>query len=46
MRALPLALFTFLYEQRKARANEEEGIQQMLADGYTDFLKLSPSIPI
>jgi hypothetical protein len=42
---LPLALFTFLYEQRKARANEEEEIRQMLADGYTDFLKLSLQHP-
>ena len=42
---LPLALFTFLYEQRKSRANEEEEIQQMLADGYTDFLKLTLDHP-
>ena len=38
---LPLAIFVFVFEQRKARANEEEEIYQMLADGYTNFLKLS-----
>ena len=38
---LPLAIFFFVFEQRKERANEEEEIYQMLSDGYTDFLKLS-----
>lgn len=38
---LPLAIFTFLYEHRKERANEEEEIHQMLSSGYTDFLKLT-----
>ena len=38
---LPLAIFIFVYEQRKARINEEEEIYQMLADGYTNFLTLS-----
>ena len=38
---LPLAIFFFVFEQRKERVNEEEEIYQMLSDGYTDFLKLS-----
>ena len=38
---LPFAIFIFIYEQRKQRRNEEEEIYQQLADGYTDFLKLS-----
>lgn len=37
---LPLAIFTFLYEQRKERANEEEEVYQMLSNAYTDFLKV------
>ncbi|MCS6945239.1 MAG: hypothetical protein RMK97_07495 [Sutterellaceae bacterium] len=37
---LPLALFTFIYEQRKERANEEEEVYQMLSNAYTDFLKV------
>ncbi|MEO5324090.1 hypothetical protein PV773_12275 [Mesorhizobium sp. CC13] len=38
---LPLAIFIFVYEQRKERINEEEEIYQMLSDGYTNFLTLS-----
>lgn len=38
---LPLAIFFFVFEQRKERINEEEEIYQMLADGYTNFLTLS-----
>lgn len=38
---LPLAIFVFVFEQRKERINEEEEIYQMLADGYTNFLELS-----
>lgn len=37
---LPLAIFFFLYEQRKERANEEEEVYQMLSNAYTDFLKV------
>jgi len=37
---LPLALFIFIYEQRKERDNEEEETYQQLSDAYTDFLKL------
>lgn len=42
---LPLAIFFFVYEQRKERINEEEEIYQMLADGYTNFLTLSLDHP-
>ena len=42
---LPLAIFVFLYEQRKERANEEEEIFQRLSDGYTDFLRLALDNP-
>jgi len=42
---VPLAIFVFAYEQRRARVNEEEEIHQMLADGYTDFLKLTLDHP-
>lgn len=38
---LPLAIFIFVFEQRKERVNEEEEIYQMLSDGYTNFLTLS-----
>ena len=37
---LPLAIATFIWEQRKERENEEEEVYQMLSDAYTDFLKL------
>ncbi len=37
---LPLAIFVFLYEQRKERENEDEEAYQLLSDAYTDFLKL------
>ncbi|RUT31102.1 hypothetical protein EMQ25_09515 [Arsenicitalea aurantiaca] len=37
---LPLAIVIFVVEQRKQRANEEHEIQQLLADNYTDFLRL------
>lgn len=38
---LPLAIFVFLYEQRKQRENEEEGLYQSLSDEYKDFLRLT-----
>jgi hypothetical protein len=38
---LPLAIMTFMLEQRKERENEDEEVYQLLADNYTDFLKLS-----
>ena len=37
---LPLALLTFVLEQRKERQNEEEEIFQRLSDEYREFLKL------
>lgn len=38
--ALPLAIITFILEQRKERRNEEEEIFQRLSDEYREFLKL------
>jgi hypothetical protein len=37
---LPLAILTFVWEQRKERQNEEEEIFQRLSDEYREFLKL------
>ncbi len=37
---LPLAIYTFMLEQRKERENEDEEVYQLLSDAYTDFLKL------
>jgi hypothetical protein len=37
---LPLAIFVFIFEQRKERENEEEGVYQLLSDNYQDFLKI------
>lgn len=37
---LPLAILTFILEQRKERQNEEEEIFQRLSDEYREFLKL------
>lgn len=42
---LPLAILTFLMEQRKERENEEEEVYQLLSDAYTDFLKLMMANP-
>jgi len=39
--ALPLAIFIFYVEQRKERENEDEEVNQTLADAYVDFLKLA-----
>ena len=38
---LPLAIFVFLYEQKKERDNEEEEVYQLLSDAYQDFLKIT-----
>ena len=38
---LPLAIFVFIYEQRKERNNEEEEVYQLLSDNYQDFLKIA-----
>lgn len=37
---LPLAIYSFVWQQRKERENEEEEVYQFLSDAYTDFLKL------
>ena len=37
---LPLAILTFVMEQRKERQNEEEEIFQRLSNEYREFLKL------
>ncbi len=37
---LPLAIYTFVLEQRKERENEDEEVYQLLSEAYTDFLKL------
>jgi hypothetical protein len=37
---LPLAIYTFVLEQRKERDNEDEEVYQHLSDAYIDFLKL------
>ena len=37
---VPLAILTFVWEQRKERKNEEEEIFQRLSDEYREFLKL------
>jgi len=42
---LPLAIVTFMLEQRKERENEDEEVYQLLADNYTDFLKLVMANP-
>ncbi len=42
---LPLAIVTFILEQRKERENEDEEVYQLLADNYTDFLKLVMANP-
>jgi hypothetical protein len=38
---LPMALFVFIFEQRKERENEEENVYQLLSDNYQDFLKIA-----
>lgn len=37
---LPLAIFVFMWEQKRERQNDEEEIYQRLSDEYADFLKL------
>jgi hypothetical protein len=38
--ALPVAIVTYVLEQRKERRNEDEEIFQRLSDEYREFLKL------
>lgn len=42
---LPLAIFSFVMEQRKERENEDEEVYQLLTADYTDFLKLVMANP-
>jgi hypothetical protein len=42
---LPLAIWVFLFEQRKERENEEEEVYQLLSDNYQDFLKVALDNP-
>ncbi len=42
---LPLAIFVFLFEQRKERDNEEEEVYQLLSDSYQDFLRIALANP-
>ncbi len=37
---LPLAIFVFVYEQRKEREDAKESTYLMLSDAYSDFLRL------
>ena len=37
---LPLAIFVFVYEQRKERASDEDEVYQLLSNAYNDFLKV------
>ena len=37
---LPMAIFVFVYEHRRERANEDEELYQRLSDEYAEFLKL------
>jgi hypothetical protein len=46
---LPLAVGTFVYQQRRERDNEDEEAYQMLSDAYVDFLKIvlsNPDLPL
>lgn len=36
---LPMAIFVFIYEQKKERDNEEEEVYQLLSDNYQEFLR-------
>ncbi len=42
---LPLAIFVFIYEQKKERDNEDEEVYQLLSDNYQDFLKIALGHP-
>jgi hypothetical protein len=42
---LPLAIYVFVYEQRRRIENEEEALYQRLSDGYQDFLRLALENP-
>lgn len=42
---LPMAMFIFVFEQRKERNNEEEEVYQLLSDNYQGFLKIALENP-
>jgi hypothetical protein len=42
---LPLAIFVFIYEQKKERDNEDEEVYQLLSDNYQDFLRIALGHP-
>src|SRR5690606_14431259 len=42
---LPLAIYSFIVEQRKERENEAEEVYQLLTADYTEFLKLVMANP-
>ncbi|HEY8354858.1 MAG TPA: hypothetical protein VIK69_07575 [Methylophilaceae bacterium] len=42
---LPLAIYSFIVEQRKERENEDEEVYQLLTADYTEFLKLVMANP-
>lgn len=42
---LPLAIYVFIFEQRKERDNEEEEVYQLLSDNYQEFLRIALEHP-
>jgi hypothetical protein len=42
---LPLAIYVFIFEQRKERDSEEEEVYQLLSDNYQEFLKITLEHP-
>jgi hypothetical protein len=42
---LPMAIFLFLYQQRKERSTEEDEVYQLLSNAYNDFLKVMMDNP-
>ena len=42
---LPLAIFIFIFEQRKERGQKEDEIYQLLSNAYNDFLKVMMENP-
>jgi hypothetical protein len=42
---LPLAIYVFVFEQRKERNNEEEEVYQLLSDNYQQFLRVALEHP-
>jgi hypothetical protein len=39
---LPLAIYMFIFGQRKERDNEEEEVYQLLSGNHQEFLKIAP----